>query len=60
LQPSEVIFFTSYALAGLAPPFYSFFFTLLENYDLQVHHLSPHSFTLVAIFIDFCEIYVGV
>jgi hypothetical protein len=59
LQPSEFIFFTSYALAGLVLPFSSFFFMLQEPYDLQSHHLSPHSITLVAIFIHLCEMYVG-
>jgi hypothetical protein len=58
LQLGEFIFFTSYALVGLAPLFS--FLTMLENYDLQLHHLSPHSFTLVAIFIHFCEMYMGV
>jgi hypothetical protein len=38
LRPNEFIFFTSYALADLALPFPSFF-TLLENYGLQLHHL---------------------
>jgi hypothetical protein len=43
LRPDEFIFFSSYALAGLTPPFFFFFFlTLLENYGLQLHHLSPH------------------
>jgi hypothetical protein len=60
LWPSEFIFFTSYALARLALPFSSFFFMLLENYDLQLHHLSPHSFTLVAIFVHLCEMNVDV
>jgi hypothetical protein len=59
LQPGEFIFFTSYALAGLVLPFSSFFFMLQEPYDLQPHHLSPHSITLVAIFIHLCEMYVG-
>jgi hypothetical protein len=52
--------FTSYALAGLMLPFSSFFFTLLENYDLQLHHPSPHSITLVAIFVHLYRMYVGV
>jgi hypothetical protein len=45
LRPDEFIFFISYALAGLTPPFFFFFFfflMLLENYGLQLHHLSPH------------------
>jgi hypothetical protein len=60
LRSSEFIFFTSYALSRLVLPFSSFFFTLLETYDLQLHHLSPHSIALVAIFVHLYEIYVGV
>jgi hypothetical protein len=60
LQSSELIFFTSYALSGLILPFSSFIFMLLETYGLQLHHLSSHSITLVVIFIDLCEMYVGV
>jgi hypothetical protein len=56
----EFIFFTYYFLFGLVLPFSSFFFTLLETYDLQLHHLLPHAITLVAIFIHLCEMYVGV
>jgi hypothetical protein len=59
LRLGEFIFFTSYTLVGLALPF-SFFFTLLKYYDLQPHHLSPHSITLVVIFVHLCEMYVGV
>jgi hypothetical protein len=60
LRPGEFIFFSPYALAGLMLPFSSFLFTLLETYDLQLHHLSPHSITLVAIFVHLYEIFVGV
>jgi hypothetical protein len=60
LRSGEFIFFTSYTLSWLVLPFSSFFFTLLETNDLQLHHLSPHSITLVAIFIHLCEMYVGV
>jgi hypothetical protein len=56
LRSGEFIFFSSYALSGLV----LLFFTLLETYHLQLHHLSPHSITLVVIFIHFCEMYVGV
>jgi hypothetical protein len=53
------MFFTSYALSGLMLPFSSFF-VLLETYDLKLHHLSPHSIMLVAIFVHLYEMYVGV
>jgi hypothetical protein len=42
------------------PPLSSFFLMLLEHYGLQLQHLSPHSITLVAIFVHFCEMFVGV
>jgi hypothetical protein len=31
----------------------------LENYDLQLHHLTPHSLVLVTTFIHLCKMYVG-
>jgi hypothetical protein len=60
MRPSDFIFFSSYALSGLVPPLSSFFFMLLEHYELQLQHLSPHTITLVAIFIHFCEMFMGV
>jgi hypothetical protein len=50
LQPDKFIYFSSYALCGLILPFSSFFI-LLENYSLQLHHLSPHSIMLMVIFV---------
>jgi hypothetical protein len=58
LRSDEFIFFTSYALAGLVLPFSSFF-TVLETYGLQLHHISLHSITLVTIFVHLYEMYVG-
>jgi hypothetical protein len=57
-----IIFFSSYTLSGLVFLFSSFFFffTLLGTYNLQLHHLSPHSIMLVVIFIHLYEMYVGV
>jgi hypothetical protein len=60
IQPGETILFTSYALARFALLASSFFVTLLENYGLQLHHLTSHANVLVAIFIHLCEMYVGV
>jgi hypothetical protein len=59
-QPGDFVYFLAYALAGLMPPFSSFFLILLEHYGLQLQHLSPHSIMLVAIFAHFCEMFVGV
>jgi hypothetical protein len=60
LRPGEFVYFSTYALTRLALPFSSFFFTLLETYDIQLQHLMPHSITLVAVFIHLCEMYISV
>jgi hypothetical protein len=59
-QPGNFVYFLTYALAGLVPPFSSFFLVLLEHCGLQLQHLSPHSIMLVVIFTHFREIFVGV
>jgi hypothetical protein len=33
-QPGDFVYFSVYALAGLVPPFSSFFLVLLEHYGL--------------------------
>jgi hypothetical protein len=55
LACSEIVLFSSYALAGFTLLASSFFLTLLENYGLQLHHLTPDVIALVAIFTHFCE-----
>jgi hypothetical protein len=60
MRPGDFVFFAAYALVGLVPPLSSFFLTLLEDYGLQLQHLSPNSIALVAIFVHLCEMYVGV
>jgi hypothetical protein len=57
-QPGD-FYFSSYVLAGLMSPLSSFL-VLLEHYRLQLQHLSSYSITLVAVFIHFCEMFVGV
>jgi hypothetical protein len=58
-QRGKILLFTSYVLAGLTLPASSFLM-LLENYDLWLHHLSQRSLMLVVIFVQFCQMYVGV
>jgi hypothetical protein len=60
LQLGEIVLFTSYTMAGFTLLVSSFFLTLLENYGLQLHHLTPYAIALVVIFIHLCEMYVGV
>jgi hypothetical protein len=59
MRPGDFVFFAAYALAGLVP-LLSSIQPLLEYYGLQLQHLSPNSIALVAIFVQFYEMYVGV
>jgi hypothetical protein len=56
----EFVLFNLYITCGLVPPISSFFLLLLEEFDLQLQHLTPHSVLLVAIFAHFREMFVGV
>jgi hypothetical protein len=47
-------------MCGLVPPISSFFLLLLEEFGLQLQHLTPHSVLLMAIFAHFMEMFVGV
>jgi hypothetical protein len=60
LVTGEFILFNSYITYGLALPISSFFFLLLEEFGLQLQHLTPHSILLVLVFVHFMEMFVGV
>nr|ABA96228.1 retrotransposon protein, putative, unclassified [Oryza sativa Japonica Group] len=47
-------------MAGLVPPFSSFFMDILEFYDLQMAHLTPNAVMTLAIFAHLCEMFIGV
>ena len=52
--------FISHISTGLGLPISSFFLLLLEDFGLQLQHLTPHSILLTAIFVHLCEMFVGV
>jgi hypothetical protein len=60
LTAREFILFTSYISCGLALPISPFFLLLLEEFELQLQHLTPHSILQAAIFVHLCEMFVGV
>jgi hypothetical protein len=60
LATGEFVLFVSYLFCGLALPISPFFLLLLEEFGLQLQHLTPHSILQVAIFVHFCEMFVGV
>jgi hypothetical protein len=60
LAVGEFVLFVSYLFYGLALPISPFFLLLLEEFGLQLQHLTPHSILQVAIFVHFYEMFVGV
>jgi hypothetical protein len=60
LATGEFVLFVSYLSCGLALPISPFFLLLLEELDLQLRHLTPHSILQTAIFAHLCEMFVGV
>ena len=60
LRAGEFVLFISHISTGLGLTISSFFLLLLEDFGLQLQHLTPHSILLMAIFVDLCEMFVGV
>ena len=60
LAAGEFVLFVPYRSCGLALSISSFFLLLLEEFGLQLQHLTPHSILQVAIFVHFCEMFMGV
>jgi hypothetical protein len=60
LTAGEFVLFTSYISCGLALPISPFFLLLLEEFGLQLQHLTPHSVLQTTIFVHLCEMFVGV
>nr|CAE03901.2 OSJNBb0026I12.9 [Oryza sativa Japonica Group] len=58
--PGRSVFFLPFAMAGLVPPFSSFFMDVLEFYDLQMAHLTPNAVMTLVIFAHLCEMFIGV
>jgi hypothetical protein len=56
----EIISFYHFFERGLALPTCSFFHGLLYFYGLELHYLNPNSICHIAIFIHFCEAFLGI
>jgi hypothetical protein len=56
----KIVTFYYFAERGLALPSCSFFRGLLYYYGLEIHHLNPNSICHIAIFINFCEAFLGI
>ncbi|KAE8808454.1 hypothetical protein D1007_15008 [Hordeum vulgare] len=54
------LLFLHSVLAGLVPPFSSFFTAILNHYGIQALHLQPNSILLLSVFAYYNEAFVGV
>ena len=60
LRIVEFVLFISHISTGLGLPISSFFLLLLEDFGLQLQHLTPYSILLTSIFVHLCEMFMGV
>src|SRR6185437_8458323 len=60
LHAGEFVMFISHISSGLGLPISSFYLLLLEDFGLQLQHLTPHSILLAAILMHLCEMFMGV
>jgi hypothetical protein len=60
LATGEFVLFVSYLSCGLALPISPFFLLLLEEFGLQLQHLTPHFILQAAIFVHLYKMFVGV
>ena len=52
--------FISHISTGVGLPISSYFLLLLEDFGLQLQHLTAHSILLTSIFVHLCKMFVGV
>jgi hypothetical protein len=55
LAAGEFVLFTFYISCGLALPISPFFLLLLEEFGLQLQHLTPRCILQATIFVHLCE-----
>jgi hypothetical protein len=56
----EIVMLKSHMDRGLnLPPSY-FLKSMLRHYRLQLHHIAPNSFTIIAGFVALCEGFLGI
>src|SRR6185437_9774836 len=59
LRAGEFVLFTSHISTSVGLPISSFLLLLLEDFGLQLQHLTPYSLLLTSIFVHLCGMFVG-
>jgi hypothetical protein len=60
--PAEgyVVSFMAFYEWGFSMPLHWFLYSLLQHYDLEVHHLTPSRVLHIVAFVTLCEAYLGI
>jgi hypothetical protein len=56
----EIVMLKSHIDRGLSLPPSYFLKSMLRHYRLQLHHIAPNSFTIIAGFVALCEVFLGI
>src|SRR6266508_4098355 len=56
----QTVLFTSFLMAGLAPPFSEFLKFVLDYYGIHLAHLVPNSIVILSTFAHFCEMFLAI
>jgi hypothetical protein len=56
----EIVMLKSHIDRGLTLPPSNFLKSMLRHYRLQLHHIAPNSFTIIAGFVALCEGFLGI
>ncbi len=59
-RAGEIVLFTSFLMAGLAPPFSEFLRFVLDYYGIHLAHLVPNSIVILSSFTHFCEMFLAI
>src|SRR5881394_4568244 len=58
-RAGEVVLFTSFLTAGLAPLFSEFLKYVLSYYGIHLAHLVPNSIVILSTFAHLCKMFLG-
>ena len=59
-KTSEIVLFKAFVECGLAIPACDFLRSLLFFWGIHLHHLTPDSILHIAIFVQLCEVFLGI
>lgn len=59
IDVTEALIFVIFFATGLVPPFSSFFWAVLEHFQVHMLHLHPNAVLVLAMFAHLCKAFVG-